>query len=106
MKTSESKKNKWLLKRAIFLIAFVSSIIAIYKIIPRKEFPVKVGQTWEREMVVEPYINNRPTKEVLVTYYDRIYTIDDDGKIFFIRNEYDSLDLNLDAFLFNCSLNK
>ena len=68
---------------------------------PKKEFPVKVGQVWKCTMEAIPFKDNRELEPVMVTSRDSIYRISEDGKISYIRNGTDSMEADLEIFMFN-----
>lgn len=95
-----NKKSRKLFVSIIFL-SFI--ILFFYLNFSRKPFPVKIGQTWIKRQSSIPFIDNHPQDEVQVEYYVKIIDIKDDGTIVYSRG-YDTLELDLENFLFNSEL--
>jgi len=87
---------------AIVAIIIVSSLYFVSN--NRKEFPVKVGQTWTFTQEVIPYNFNRPQNAVTVEYSVKVINIDDEGNIIYSRG-IDTMTVDLENFLYNSQIN-
>lgn len=85
-------------------LSFFLITISFYLILEsRKEFPVKVGQVWQKTISVIPFENNHALKEEEVTYNHKVIKISKDGIIYYLHGS-DTLNLNLEGFLHNATL--
>lgn len=82
---------------------FVVSFLIYFILESRKEFPVKVGQIWQKTMDVIPFKNNHPLKEVTVTYNHKVVDISSEGMIYYLHGS-DTLSIDLEGFIHNSTL--
>jgi hypothetical protein len=101
--TKDSETNKKSKKLILITIFLLFLILLLYFITSRKPFPVEKGQTWVFRKNAIPFTNNHPEDEVLVEYHVKIIDIKDDGNIVYSRG-CDSMELDLDNFLFHAEL--
>lgn len=86
---------------AFIIVGFLALMLALLIVfLPKKEYPVKVGQVWECRMEVTCFENNIPKGDFMVTYRDSVYRIDEFETIYYIENGNDSLYDNLETFLY------
>lgn len=95
------KKYKKIILISILFIAIIQIVISKTK----KEFPVKVGQTWYCSQEVIPFVRNHPQEAVTIEYSIKVTKIDIDGNITYSRG-IDTLTLDLENFLFLYKLEK
>lgn len=86
---------------AYIIIGFLALMLVLSVLFwPKKEFPVKIGQVWECRMEVISFENNTPQGDVMVTNRDSVYRIDEFETIYYIENGTDSMNANLETFLY------